>query len=103
MCVVFEGDFDDDMSDEFDEIDGVECIKEIDIDEEEVFKFVDIKKKGKKRVVEEEVEGFDELIVKDEKKNKKQKKNKSEVVIIEVKEFFFIKGDKKVQFVKNFE
>ncbi|CAP59977.1 uncharacterized protein PODANS_1_3000 [Podospora anserina S mat+] len=103
MRAVLEGDSDDDMSDELDEIDGAERIKEIDTDEEEAPKLVDTKKKGKKRAAEEEAEGLDELIAKDEKKNKKQKKNKSEAATTEAKESPSTKGDKKVQFAKNLE
>ncbi|KAK0747901.1 hypothetical protein B0T21DRAFT_323197 [Apiosordaria backusii] len=109
MRAVLEDDSDD-MSDELDEIDGAERIKEIDTDEEEAPKLVDTKKKGKKRAAEEEAEGLDELIAKDEKKlskkqQKKLKNNAGEPVAAEAKpkESPAAKGDKKVQFAKNLE
>ncbi|KAJ4290714.1 peptidylprolyl isomerase fpr3 [Collariella sp. IMI 366227] len=99
----------DDMSDELDDIDGAERIKEIDTDEEEAPKLVSTKK-GKKRAAEEEVEGLDEMMAKDEKKlskkqQKKLKNNQGEPVVAEVKakESPAAKGDKKVQFAKNLE
>lgn len=100
----------DDMSDELDEIDSAERIKEIDTDEEEAPKLVDTKKKNKKRAAEEEAEGLDELMAKDEKKlskkqAKKLKNNQGEAVAAEAKakESPAAKGDKKVQFAKNLE
>lgn len=99
----------DDMSDELDDIDGAERIKEIDTDEEEAPKLVSTKK-GKKRVAEEEAEGLDEMMAKDEKKlskkqQKKLKNNQGEPVVAEAKakESPAAKGDKKVQFAKNLE
>lgn len=100
----------DDMSDELDGIDGAERIKEIDTDEEEAPKLVDTKKKNKKRAAEEEAEGLDELVAKDEKKlskkqAKKLKNNQGEPVAADAKtkESPAAKGDKKVQFAKNLE
>ena len=95
------------MSDELDDIDGTPRIKEIDTDEEEAPKLVQTKK-SKKRAAEEEAEGLDEIMAKDEKKaSKKQKKlknNQGEAVAAEAKaKEAAAKGDKKVQFAKNLE
>ncbi|KAH6651131.1 hypothetical protein F5144DRAFT_626080 [Chaetomium tenue] len=97
----------DEMSDELDDIDGTPRIKEIDTDEEEAPKLVQAKK-SKKRAAEEEAEGLDEIMAKDEKKlSKKQKKlknNQGEAVAAEAKaKESAAKGDKKVQFAKNLE
>ncbi|KAK3300005.1 uncharacterized protein B0H64DRAFT_4822 [Chaetomium fimeti] len=100
----------DEMSDELDDIDGTPRIKEIDTDEEEAPKLVQTKK-SKKRAAEEEAEGLDEMMAKDEKKaSKKQKKlknNQGEAVAAEAKakeaKESAAKGDKKVQFAKNLE
>ena len=101
------------MSDELDAIDGTERIKEIDTDDEEAPKLVEAKSKknNKKRAAEDEAEGLDELIAKDEKKlSKKQlkklKNNQGEAVAAEEsksKDSPAAKGDKKVQFAKNLE
>ncbi len=100
----------DEMSDELDDIDGVPRIKEIDTDDEEAPKLVQAKKGKNKRAAEEEAEGLDELMAKDEKKlSKKQlkklKNNQGEPVAAEAKakESPAAKGDKKVQFAKNLE
>ncbi|KAK3903086.1 hypothetical protein C8A05DRAFT_14941 [Staphylotrichum tortipilum] len=100
----------DEMSDELDDIDGTPRIKEIDTDEEEAPKLVQAKKGKNKRAAEEEAEGLDELMAKDEKKlSKKQlkklKNNQGEPIAAEVKakESPAAKGDKKVQFAKNLE
>jgi FK506-binding nuclear protein len=98
------------MSDELDGIDTISRIKEIDTDEEEAPKLVQ-SKKGKKRAAEEEAEGLDEMMAKDEKKlskkqQKKLKNNQGEPVAAEdkTKESPAAKGDKKsVQFAKNLE
>ncbi|KAK4042451.1 hypothetical protein C8A01DRAFT_44582 [Parachaetomium inaequale] len=100
----------DEMSDELDGIDTISRIKEIDTDEEEAPKLVQ-SKKGKKRAAEEEAEGLDEMMAKDEKKlskkqQKKLKNNQGEPVAAEAKakESPAAKGDKKsVQFAKNLE
>ncbi|KAH6853386.1 hypothetical protein B0I37DRAFT_348843 [Chaetomium sp. MPI-CAGE-AT-0009] len=98
----------DEMSDELDDIDGTPRIKEIDTDEEEAPKLVE-SKKGKKRAAEEEAEGLDEMMAKDEKKlskkqQKKLKNNQGEAVAAEAKaKEAAAKGDKKVQFAKNLE
>lgn len=97
----------DEMSDELDDIDGTPRIKEIDTDEEEAPKLVQTKK-SKKRAAEEEAEGLDEIMAKDDKKlSKKQKKlknNQGEAVAAEAKaKESAAKGDKKVQFAKNLE
>ncbi|KAK3942138.1 hypothetical protein QBC46DRAFT_237837, partial [Diplogelasinospora grovesii] len=101
---------DDDMSDELDDIDGTPRIKEIDSDEEEAPKLVDTKKaKNKKRPAEDDAEGLDEMMAKDEKKlskkqQKKLKNNKGEAVAAEeAKAAKEAKGDKKVQFAKELE
>lgn len=100
------------MSDELDEIDGLTRIKEIDTDEEEEApKLVDTKKGRNKRLAEDEAEGLDEMISKDEKKlSKKQlkklKNNQGEPVTAEAKakeSSASAKGDKKVQFAKDLE
>lgn len=101
------------MSDELDAINGTERIKEIDTDDEEAPRLVEpkSKKNSKKRAAEEEAEGLDELIAKDEKKlSKKQlkklKNNQGEAVAAEEaksKDSPAAKGDKKVQFAKNLE
>lgn len=99
----------DDMSDELDDVDGVPRVEEIDTDEEEAPKLVE-SKKGKKRAAEEEAEGLDEMISKEEKKlskkqQKKLKNNEGKAVAAEeakAKESP-AKGDKKVQFAKNLE
>lgn len=104
----------DEMSDELDEIDGTPRIKEIDTDEEEeeeVPKLVDTKKGKNKRPAEEEAEGLDDMMSKDEKKlSKKQlkklKNNQGEAVTADAKAKdspASAKGDKKVQFAKNLE
>lgn len=100
----------DEMSDELDDIDGTPRIKEIDTDDEEAPKLVQTKKGKNKRAAEEEAEGLDELMAKDEKKlSKKQlkklKNNQGEPVAAEAKakESPAAKGDKKVQFAKNLE
>ena len=100
----------DEMSDELDDIDGTPRIKEIDTDDEEAPKLVQAKKGKNKRAAEEEAEGLDELMAKDEKKlSKKQlkklKNNQGEPVAAEAKakESPAAKGDKKVQFAKNLE
>ncbi|GAB1310069.1 peptidylprolyl isomerase fpr3 [Madurella fahalii] len=101
----------DEMSDELDEIDGLTRIKEIDTDEEEAPKLVDSKKGKNKRPAEDEAEGLDEMISKDEKKlSKKQlkklKNNQGEPVTAETKAKespASTKGDKKVQFAKDLE
>ncbi|KAK4116896.1 hypothetical protein N656DRAFT_842281 [Canariomyces notabilis] len=103
----------DEMSDELDEIDGVTRIKEIDTDEEEeeAPKLVDTKKGKNKRPAEDEAEGLDEMMSKDEKKlskkqQKKLKNNQGEAVATEAKgkdSPATAKGDKKVQFAKNLE
>ncbi|KAL2756840.1 hypothetical protein ACRALDRAFT_1049071 [Sodiomyces alcalophilus JCM 7366] len=94
------------MSDESDELDGVEDprVTEIDTDEEEAPKLVAVgDKKNKKKRGAEEADGLDELITKDEeaklskKQQKKLKNNKGEAVPAEE-----AKG-KKVQFAKNLE
>jgi len=104
-----EDDDEDEMSDELDHIDGTPRIKEIDTDDEEAPKLV-ATKKGKKRAAEEEADGLDELMAKDEKKlskkqQKKLKNNQGEAVAAEAKakESPAAKGDKKVQFAKNLE
>jgi FK506-binding nuclear protein len=109
------------MSDELDHIDGTPRIKEIDTDEEEEApKLVDAKKGKNKRPAEEEAEGLDEMMDKDEKAKddkakdekklskkqlKKLKNNQGEAVAVEAKakDSPAAKGDKKVQFAKNLE
>ncbi|KAM7223215.1 hypothetical protein V8F06_001428 [Rhypophila decipiens] len=99
----------DDMSDELDHLDGAGRVEEIDTDEEEAPKLVQ-SKKGKKRAAEEEAEGLDEMISKEDKKlskkqQKKLKNNEGKAVAAEeakAKESP-AKGDKKVQFAKNLE
>lgn len=99
------------MSDELDDIDGTPRVKEIDTDEEEEApKLVESKKGKNKRAAEEDVEGLDEMMAKDEKKlskkqQKKLKNNQGEAVTAEAKakESPAAKGDKKVQFAKNLE
>ena len=100
----------DEMSDELDEIDGIARIKEIDTDEEEAPKLVETKKGKNKRAAEEEADGLDEMISKDEKKlskkqQKKLKNNQGEAIAAEAKpkDSPATKGDKKVQFAKNLE
>ncbi|KXX80146.1 hypothetical protein MMYC01_204317 [Madurella mycetomatis] len=102
----------DEMSDELDDIDGLTRIKEIDTDEEEEApKLVDTKKGKNKRPAEDEAEGLDEMISKEEKKlSKKQlkklKNNQGEPVTSETKakeSSASAKGDKKVQFAKDLE
>ncbi|KAL2264385.1 hypothetical protein VTK26DRAFT_4853 [Humicola hyalothermophila] len=101
----------DEMSDELDELDGVPRVKEIDTDEEEEApKLVETKKGKNKRPAEEEAEGLDEMMSKDEKKlskkqQKKLKNNQGEAVATEAKakDSPASKGDKKVQFAKNLE
>ncbi|KAK4251232.1 hypothetical protein C7999DRAFT_28262 [Corynascus novoguineensis] len=99
----------DEMSDELDHIDGAARVEEVDTDEEEAPKLVDTKK-GKKRAAEEEADGLDEMMAKDEKKlskkqQKKLKNNQGEAVAADAKakESPASKGDKKVQFAKNLE
>ncbi|KAK3328828.1 hypothetical protein B0H66DRAFT_487122 [Apodospora peruviana] len=96
----------DDMSDELDDVDGVPRVEEVDTDEEEAPKLVKAKKGKNKRAAEEEAEGLDEMMSKDEKKLskkelKKLKNNKGEPVA--TKEESPAKSDKKVQFAKNLE
>ncbi|KAL2023435.1 hypothetical protein VTK56DRAFT_2431 [Thermocarpiscus australiensis] len=101
----------DEMSDELDEIDGTPRITELDSDEEEPPKLVDAKKGKNKRPAEDEAEGLDDMMSKDEKKlSKKQlkklKNNQGEAVAAEDKpkdSTASAKGDKKVQFAKNLE
>ncbi|KAL8388458.1 hypothetical protein RB595_009231 [Gaeumannomyces hyphopodioides] len=114
------GDDEDISSDDLDEIDQAERVKEIDTDEEEAPKLVKAKakdtKKGKKRPAEDEAETLDDLIAKDsvkaeadvklsKKQLKKLKNNKGEAVVAEekAKDTTPAKGDKKVQFAKNLE
>ncbi|KAH8890819.1 hypothetical protein GQ53DRAFT_824074 [Thozetella sp. PMI_491] len=96
-----------DDSDVSDELDAIERIEEIEEDEEEAPKLVAAEsKKSKKRPAEDEAEGLDELIAKDEsklskKQLKKLKNNKGEAVASEKETT--PKSDKKVQFAKNLE
>ena len=101
---------DEDDSELSDELDAIERIEEIEEDdEEEAPKLVKASesKKGKKRPADDEVEGLDDLIAKEEpklskKQQKKLKNNKGEAVAAEAKA---AKKDetKKVQFAKNLE
>jgi FK506-binding nuclear protein len=100
----------DEMSDELDDLEGLTRIKEVDTDEEEAPKLVASKKGKNKRAAEEEADGLDEIIAKDDKKlskkqQKKLKNNQGEPVVAEAKakESPAAKGDKKVQFAKNLE
>ncbi len=103
----------DEMSDELDDLEGLTRIKEVDTDEEEAPKLVATKKGKNKRAAEEEAEGLDEIIAKDDKKlskkqQKKLKNNQGEAVTAEAKAKAqespaAAKGDKKVQFAKNLE
>ena len=100
----------DEMSDELDDLEGLTRIKEVDTDEEEAPKLVASKKGKNKRAAEEEADGLDALIAKDDKKlskkqQKKLKNNQGEPVVAEAKakESPAAKGDKKVQFAKTLE
>lgn len=101
----------DEMSDELDDLEGLTRIKEVDTDEEEAPKLVASKKGKNKRAAEEEADGLDEIIAKDDKKlskkqQKKLKNNQGEPVVAEAKAKespAAAKGDKKVQFAKNLE
>lgn len=98
------------MSDELDELDGTPRVKEITSEDEEAPKLVDTSKKGKKRPAEDDAEGLDAMISKDDKKlsKKQQKKQKTEEPKKEeepkkVETKKEAKSDKKVQFAKNLE
>ncbi|KAK3394472.1 hypothetical protein B0H63DRAFT_47069 [Podospora didyma] len=106
----------DDESDDLDDLEAVQRIKEIDTDEEDAPKLVKAKKGKNKRVAEDEAEGLDDMISKEDtkeekklskKQQKKLKNNQGEPVAAEVKaaakESPASKSDKKVQFAKNLE
>ncbi|KAG7108423.1 FK506-binding protein 4 like [Verticillium longisporum] len=93
-------------SDESDELDGLDDprVMEVDSEDEEASKLVEVKK-GKNKRAAEEAEGLDDLITKDDaklskKQQKKLKNNKGEAVESEEPKS---KADKKVQFAKNLE
>ncbi|KAG7149819.1 FK506-binding protein 4 like [Verticillium longisporum] len=93
-------------SDESDELDGLDDprVMEVDSEDEEAPKLVEVKK-GKNKRAAEEAEGLDDLITKDDaklskKQQKKLKNNKGEAVESEEPKS---KADKKVQFAKNLE
>lgn len=97
---------DDESEDELDNIDGVGRVEEIDTDEEEEApKLVQAKKGKNKRAAEDEADGLDDIMAKEEpklskKQAKKLKNNEGKAVAAEKDT---PKSEKKVQFAKNLE
>ncbi|CAN8099784.1 unnamed protein product [Discula destructiva] len=96
---------DESEDDELDNITGTGRVEEVDTDEEEPPKLIEVKKGKNKRPATEEAEGLDDLIAKEEpklskKQAKKLKSNEGKAVAAEKDT---PKSEKKVQFAKNLE